>query len=650
MKFRALLAAAFGLALASAQAATFIVNTTADSGPGSLRQAISDANATPGDDIILFTAAGAISLASALPPITDNTTISGPGTNILTLSGNNSARAFTFNTATTNTISGLTISNTKATGYANGAAIANAGYLTISNCALLANTNLGGWGGAVFNSGAMDIISSSLSGNHVLGENGSGSSYNTSGGGGGAGLGGGVFSMSGRLTITQCTFTANTATGGNGGDAPNGSGNGCGGGSQHGCACATGGYGSGGGGAFANTCPGGNGGFGGGGGGACGQPEPAGAGAGGFGGGGGGTVDYAAGGGGAGVGGGIFVDSGTVTIVDSYFSGNQATGGFGGWGGNKYIDPALNAARAGANGAGLGQDFFTRAANVLPTLTVTTLGGGQVVPYPQTPPYLSNSWARLTATPAPGWQFLYWLGDANGTNPTTPVKVTRTKYAQAIFGTTLTPPALTSIAPQADFYPYGTTVRLTALPPLGTSFASWGGDISGTNNPATLTVTNPTQSVAYNLGALGPGQVALTIVENGQGQIAANPRANTYTNGQAVALVPTPDLGQNFIGWSGDATGTQNPLIVPMTQTKVITANFTKRPSLRAGTPLEGLVEDGFRLTLTGEFGTNYAILGSTNLTDWTPIGVVTNTYGTVQLTDPAATNLSHRSYRAVSQ
>ena len=46
----------------------------------------------------------------------------------------------------------------------------------------------------------------------------------------------------------------------------------------------------------------------------------------------------------------------------SYFAGNQATGGFGGWGGNEYTVPDYNAAREGANGAGIGPDFFTRAA------------------------------------------------------------------------------------------------------------------------------------------------------------------------------------------------------------------------------------------------------------------------------------------------
>ena len=39
-------------------AATFTVTTTADSGPGSLRQAILDANASPGADTIVFNIAG----------------------------------------------------------------------------------------------------------------------------------------------------------------------------------------------------------------------------------------------------------------------------------------------------------------------------------------------------------------------------------------------------------------------------------------------------------------------------------------------------------------------------------------------------------------------------------------------------------------
>jgi hypothetical protein len=62
-------------------AATYTVTTTADSGAGSLRQAILDANANPGADVIAFSIAGSgvqtITLTSPLAPLTSPVTIDG---------------------------------------------------------------------------------------------------------------------------------------------------------------------------------------------------------------------------------------------------------------------------------------------------------------------------------------------------------------------------------------------------------------------------------------------------------------------------------------------------------------------------------------------------------------------------------------------
>ena len=82
-----------------AQAAIFNVTTTADSGAGSLRQAIIDANAAAGSDTINFAIPGAgphtITLLSILPLITGPLTIDGytqPGSSANTLAvGNNAA-------------------------------------------------------------------------------------------------------------------------------------------------------------------------------------------------------------------------------------------------------------------------------------------------------------------------------------------------------------------------------------------------------------------------------------------------------------------------------------------------------------------------------------------------------------------------------
>lgn len=81
------------------RAVTFLVTTTADSGAGSLRQAIFDANSSAGADTIEFNITGSapyiINVASALPDITDPVTIDGAtqpgyaGTPIVVLNGTN---------------------------------------------------------------------------------------------------------------------------------------------------------------------------------------------------------------------------------------------------------------------------------------------------------------------------------------------------------------------------------------------------------------------------------------------------------------------------------------------------------------------------------------------------------------------------------
>ncbi|MGD9637164.1 MAG: hypothetical protein AB7U97_28030, partial [Pirellulales bacterium] len=57
--------------------ATFAVTTLNDSGAGSLRQAVIDANAAPGADAISFGIAGTINLQKALPKITGTLDIDG---------------------------------------------------------------------------------------------------------------------------------------------------------------------------------------------------------------------------------------------------------------------------------------------------------------------------------------------------------------------------------------------------------------------------------------------------------------------------------------------------------------------------------------------------------------------------------------------
>jgi Ca2+-binding RTX toxin-like protein len=74
---------------------TFLVSNLNDSGPGSFRQAVIDANAAVGADIIDATGIlGTITLTSGELGLTESVTINGPGADKLVISGNSLSRVF----------------------------------------------------------------------------------------------------------------------------------------------------------------------------------------------------------------------------------------------------------------------------------------------------------------------------------------------------------------------------------------------------------------------------------------------------------------------------------------------------------------------------------------------------------------------------
>ncbi len=284
------------------------------------------------------------------------------------------------------------------------------------------------------------------------------------------------------------------------------------------------------------------------------------------------------------------------------------------------------------------------------TLSASTAGGGTFSLNPPGGSYVSTNIVNVTANPSSGWSFLYWLGDAAGTNPTVNVSMTQDRALLAVFGTTLS----TSVAgngqvvPSGGVYAYGTVVRLTGVPGPGSYFGSWGNAASGNVNPLYFTISSANPAISSIFGVTPSDQAALTVEISGNGKVMVNPRANVYPTNQSVTLTAVADNGSTFVGWSGDATGTQNPLNVATTQSKVIVANFTWGATLRASTPgVEGLRPEGFRMTVISEPNSIWNIFGSTNLGAWDLVGTVTNSLGQAQFTDPAASSLSRRFYKA---
>jgi CSLREA domain-containing protein len=146
-------------------AGTITVNSTADVANGSdglctLREAITAANSdaasgvvvgecaagsiSGADEIVLTGVSGTISLASVLPNLSSHMALTGPGPNQLTIArspavGTPDFRIFTIDSGRSVTMTGLTISNGKATGLSNaafGGGIFNSGSLTLQAYAL----------------------------------------------------------------------------------------------------------------------------------------------------------------------------------------------------------------------------------------------------------------------------------------------------------------------------------------------------------------------------------------------------------------------------------------------------------------------------------------------------------------------------------
>ncbi|MBR8837156.1 MAG: hypothetical protein DSM106950_24910 [Stigonema ocellatum SAG 48.90 = DSM 106950] len=195
--------------------ATIVVNSIDDvankiAGVTTLRDAVNQANAEEGSDLIvfdqsLFSKPQTINLTLGELDITHSLDIMAPkdsltGESLLTVSGNNSSRVFEIEAGATVNLSGLIIANGKVTGD-NGGGIKNSGTLTLDSSTVRNNSATkvaiaGGDGAGIYNSGGLTVSNSTISANQ-------------------ASLYGGIYN-SGDLTVSNSTISANAANIGGG--------------------------------------------------------------------------------------------------------------------------------------------------------------------------------------------------------------------------------------------------------------------------------------------------------------------------------------------------------------------------------------------------------------------------------------------------
>lgn len=192
-----------------------------------------------------------------------------------------------------------------------------------------------------------------------------------------------------------------------------------------------------------------------------------------------------------------------------------------------------------------------------------------------------------------GYDFAGWtvtsgtnVSFANASSATTTVGLTggaatiRANYSIKTYsltvGTDGTPAATTSPS-GSNTVNHGASTSITASVPSGYRFSGWtvtsGTGVSfGNSALASTTVSLTSGAAAIQANYLPVYQ--LTVSSGTGGSASKNPDQSYYDAGSAVTLTATPDAGYDFDSWSGDESGSTNPLTVSMTANKAVTANF----------------------------------------------------------------------------
>jgi len=186
-------------------------------------------------------------------------------------------------------------------------------------------------------------------------------------------------------------------------------------------------------------------------------------------------------------------------------------------------------------------------------------------------PYHYGDAVQLTATPATGWIFANWSGDAvSSTTATTIITINSDTNVIANFveiryslSTSVSPSGGGSVSPSNGSYAYGSSVTLTATPSTGYQFSSWSGDVSGSSSSISISMNSNTNIVA-NFSAINY-TLSISVSPSGSGSWtlispSGSGSGGSYAYGSVVTLTATPSTGYQFSSWSGDIS-TSSPTV-----------------------------------------------------------------------------------------
>jgi hypothetical protein len=130
--------------------------------------------------------------------------------------------------------------------------------------------------------------------------------------------------------------------------------------------------------------------------------------------------------------------------------------------------------------------------------------------------------------------------------------------------------------------------RLPAQWTLRRAVQPGGADDGGDGRRIEVSITpntgNPKINAFELIGEAAPAPVTYTLAAaaNNASWGSVSPAAGTYASGTVVQVTASPSNGFSFVNWTGDASGSANPLSLTMDADRSITANFATNEPLPA--------------------------------------------------------------------
>ncbi len=200
-------------------------------------------------------------------------------------------------------------------------------------------------------------------------------------------------------------------------------------------------------------------------------------------------------------------------------------------------------------------------------LNITTEGEGTVREEVVTAKtYEHGTVVRLTAVPAEGWKFVEWSGDASGSDDSIEITVDEEKTVTARFerrnysfvmhieGEGKVEEEVIS----GEKYLFESEIKLTAVPADQWAFLEWSGDLTGSENPAVITILSDKEITATfgQFAAVTTSGVS-DITKNSAvtgGNVTMSGSASVTDRGVCYAMTENPTTSDDCVS-SGSGTG-----------------------------------------------------------------------------------------------